>query len=554
MSRYEQATIDLVSLIEQKAGISLSFKSRHFKFGREFCGPCPFCGGGRDRLIVWSDGERPHWWCRVCEREGSPAQFLMEHENMSFGEALAELGIPDDGDERTYTPPPLNEQLARGAPPSKVWQEGTRQLIERAEAYLWHPKSPEGRAALTYLRGRGLTDETIKRTRLGYVPLDRRTGRWYVGDFEQWGIDPDTLREDQRAKGGVRVPNGILIPWFADGHIWKLTIKRPGEDMDYGQVLGSSDGGLYNADSIEAGKPVMLVESEFCAASVEQEAGDIIACVATGSTGKGRHPRWLATLAGVPFVLQSFDADAKGDEASEYWEKKLSNCVRWRPWADEREDGGVSFKDPNDALQYADQFKVFTGCTLRGWVEQGMYAAELEPLEASQEHDSTPCKGTSSSADMQPSESCQDTIEEGSLEWFGGIISRMVDVLGGPAKVAVTRHDPGLTLGEYAKSFLRHGYTPAQPLLSEDAAQLPKQPSKLIDYQFYIHVQEEYDRLSLSERVQTPAGPGRYWDVKQLRAHIERDRVRVTLDATNRAELFPCAELEPLLEVETVAF
>jgi DNA primase len=454
MTRY--VGVDLVSLIELKAGISLVKRSNHFKFGNEFWGPCPFCKGGENRFHVWLEG-RVHYWCRVCNREGSPAKFLMEYENLSFPEALEALGIPDSDEEHEYVPPTLNEQLARGNPPSKRWQEAAWILIERAERYLWHPKSLEGQQALAYLRARGLTDATIKKARLGYVPLGR-DGRWYVGDFEAWGVDPDQLREDQRAKGGVRVPDGILIPWTEGRTVWKLCLKRPGQVMSYGQVLGSSDGGLYNIDTVTADQPAMMVESELCALSILQEAGDICNVVATGSTPKGRNSRHASDLVAASCILQSFDADEAGDEASEYWVSRFKEkCIRWRPWADE-ETG--RFKDPNEILQYQEAFKVFTGYTLRGWVEVGITTAELPTPpegpddfpESTQEHVVPP--------DVTPSEWRENSHSDESerLEQFAGVVSQIVDIFGGPEQVSIARHN-GQTLEERARE-LREPYSP----------------------------------------------------------------------------------------------
>lgn len=460
MTRY--AGIDFVSVVEQQAGISLVRRSNHKDFGNEFWGPCPFCKGGDNRFHVWPDGSRPHYWCRVCNREGSPAQFLMEYCNMTFGEALAELGLPDSDEEHEYIPPTLNEQLARGAPPSKKWQEAAHSLIERAEKYLWHPKSPEGQQALAYLRGRGLKDETIKKTRLGYVPL--KDGRWYVGEFEKWGVNPDELREDQRAKGGVRVPDGILIPWMEGSTVWKLCLKRPGQIMSYGQVMGSSDGGLYNIDSVTADMPAMMVEGELCALSVQQEASDLINCIATGSTPKGRTAIAAFDLAAASHILQSFDADEAGDEAAEYWINRFQEkAMRWRPWADEwAEDGKLRFKDPNECLQHADAFRQFTGYTLRGWVEAGIETAMLpapklpspEPPDGPKQSEHLTILPTDNTTSEQPENTEFDEIDR--LEQFADTVAKMARKFG---DAIVTKAVPGQTIEERARQ-LRSSYEP----------------------------------------------------------------------------------------------
>jgi len=211
------------------------------------------------------------------------------------------------------------------------------------------------------LRGRGLGDEIIKCKRLGYVPL-RSDGRFYEASLEDWGLDPAHCAKDR-----VRIPNGILIPWFEGSTLWRLALKRPDQPKgkDYGQVLGSGEG-LFNVDAIQYDTPTMMVEAEFCAMAVEQESDDLIACVATGSTTRGRLSRWVAELHLASYVLQSFDEDESGDEGAEYWEQALKHCQRWSPYI---------AKDPNDILLkkfLPDRWE----CSLREWVGAGIISME----------------------------------------------------------------------------------------------------------------------------------------------------------------------------------
>jgi hypothetical protein len=201
---------------------------------------------------------------------------------------------------------------------------------------------------------------------LGCVPLGK-DGRWYVGKFEDWGLDPEELNEKQREKGGVRVPDGILIPWFVGGQVWKLAVKRPGKDPDYGQVMGSSEP-LYNVDSLQYGEICMMVEGELDCLSVIQEAGDLVNVVATGSSGKGRANRWAGELSLASVILQSFDEDEAGNDGAEYWLKLFEvaddeqlKIERWSP---------IYWNDPNDILRAQGQPDAI--CTLREWVQMGV--------------------------------------------------------------------------------------------------------------------------------------------------------------------------------------
>jgi hypothetical protein len=78
---------------------------------------------------------------------------------------------------------------------------------------------------------------------------------------------------------------------------------------------------LYGADYLTLDKPVVLVEGEIDALTVQQVAGDLVTAVATGATGGARRAGWVAQLALAPFVLVAFDVDpnAAGDQAAAWW-------------------------------------------------------------------------------------------------------------------------------------------------------------------------------------------------------------------------------------------
>lgn len=455
MSTDQSTTIDLVSLIEQKSGIRLVHKST--TSGGEYAGMCPFCGAGKDSFLVWPSSTRPHYnHVRGCGKNGDAVQFLREYCNLSFVDACMELGLDPSEKLAEYTPE--REQVSRDIPPPQKWQEAAQLIIERAEHYLWHPRSQEGLAALVYLYDRGLSDETIKRARLGYVPLGK-DGRWFSESFEWWGIDPGQLPGHLREKGNVKIPNGILIPWFESNTIWKLAMKRPGEQMAYGQVLSPNSGeGLYGVDSLEMDKPAIMVEGEFDALSVQQVAGDLVGCVATGSTTRGRLGRWIADLSLASYVIQGYDDDEAGDEGAEYWTETLApRCIRFQP---------VFGKDPNDILKDPDLGTE----ALRNWVQWGMYAWENAQAERS--------------------------------------------------------------------------LYPMPPVPRKRSEPIPVAIPEPLD------VETQFERLCVSERVQTPAGPATIWEMSQLKAQIERNAVMVVVDATRQTELFYPEQLEPLLLVE----
>lgn len=481
---------DIKSLIERVAGIKV-VGSANVRGVREYHSNCPFCGG-TDRFITRP--ETGQYTCATrssgCGRHGDGIDFLREYSNMSMDEAIRELALEDvsfykNKPERTHG---LDE------PPPKAWQDAACALIARATDCLWH--SAEGAQALAYLHGRGLSDSILKKMYIGYVPL-MPDGRWYSASFESWGLDPTKLSPAQYAKGCVRVPNGILIPWFEGTTIWKLAIKRPGEEMDYGQVLGSAEG-LYNISSVQYEKPSMLVEGEFDALSVMQEAGDLVSVVATGSAARGRSPRWTAELSQASFLIQAFDDDEGGERGAEHWLSVYEKCFRFQP---------MFYKDPNDML------KNLSGEELRNWVLWALYT-----WENAQRLDNLP-----------------ESVPLARVR-YPEIAHCAIEITPSEQAIRITEYEPSAEdMQAYEDELVKPKYDGLGVVLSER------------------ETQAEFERLCISDRVQTPQGMGTFWDSKQLREHVERGFVRVTLDSGG-TKLFAPHDLEPVLELVNLSF
>jgi len=236
--------------------------------------------------------------------------------------------------------------MSAATPPSTAWQDRGSSIATLAEKCLW---SKKGRVALDYLHRRGFTDETIHQAHLGYIPQD------YYDALAKWGLVRENLTSISTK---VFLPRGILIPWWAEGHLWKITVRRPvrpGDHRRYMEVLGSREC-LFNADTISSKKTAVLYEGIFDALSGMQEA-PMLAHVATDDTHKCRHARWIAKLAMPPALLIAYDADAAGDKGAAFWQKTFPEAIRWQPWA----------KDTNEML--------VQGLGIGKWLELGIATA-----------------------------------------------------------------------------------------------------------------------------------------------------------------------------------
>jgi hypothetical protein len=393
----DQSDIDLVELISQHT--TLRQQSRG-----DWRGPCPL-HDGRNRTTLRVRQLPDGIWRWRCYRGcggGDAIAFIQQRHNVDFGTALQLLGINTNavGQGRPrrrrapQPPPPTN-------PPPDAWQAAVSAFVADAQARLW---SPAGQAARSELAARRLTEATIKQAGLGFNPTDRFAAKDTYGlptrDYDIW------------------LPWGTVIPWFVDGAIWKVSIRRPDgiwcvadpdvpppvehphravwhvlrrhwrglTTAEIARLLGRSEsdiaqtlpvlaetghivpahkyhhlpGGsnaLYSADRLQSGRPVILCEGMLDALAVQQEAGDLAAAVASGTSG-AQTALWIIRLSLARPLLISFDNDEAGVRATAYWQDAIRTAWVWRAYHD----------DPATMLQ--------DGWDVRAWVERGLAYAE----------------------------------------------------------------------------------------------------------------------------------------------------------------------------------
>jgi DNA primase len=254
----------------------------------------------------------------------------MNRDSVTFPEACQTLGITLDKEQRPrqfrHEQKPVQRGPAQtiGTPREWVclrddrWQERAWDFVHASGEHLY---SPEGKEALDYLYQRGFTDDTIFQFMLGYNPKPKNTG---------WG----KLAE-------IYLRAGIVIPWLYQGQFWNIRIRSlSGETPKYLPPTGVANG-LYNAQRIRDYKPVVIVEGELDALSIQQTVGNHITAVATGGTGGARLNRWLAAIAIAPAYYVAFDSDEPGQVAANWWMNILPGARRLLP----------SPHDPNDMLR-----------------------------------------------------------------------------------------------------------------------------------------------------------------------------------------------------------
>lgn len=299
----EIAGYDLLPIVERDAPqIEGSFNGR---YTREVA--CPKCGGKtRFRLRLCDDGIQ-RAYCSHCAPSGMDAiAYIQWRDGVDFKQARAfwgNKGATNWTPARAFKPAPARTDRA----PNETWQAKARAFVDACAAELW---TPAGAPALDYLRRRGLSDDTIRRRKLGY----NRAKRSAQG--ASWGLS-------DRAK--VTAVAGITIPREIAGELWAVNVRRMNPDgtqysgKDKYICITGSVLGLWGADSVTTGAPALAFGGEFDAMLAAQHAPAGVGCVTFGGEGHGVSELWRNILARALAVHVCLDNDTAGDVGVMRW-------------------------------------------------------------------------------------------------------------------------------------------------------------------------------------------------------------------------------------------
>lgn len=191
LARIEDVVGDFVDL--RKAGVNLT-------------GLCPFHDDRTDGNFIVRPSSIPEarhgntYRCFVCDHKGGPVQFLMEHERLSFPDAIRWLGKkynePVDDIPLNYTPPP-----PRPLPPPLP-------MLEIPRPYVGRTMQIAGEQTIIFIEWlRQLPWDEEQRARLQQTLWMYCVGGWKDGRVVFWQIDHQGI--PRAAK---------LMKYLADGH------------------------------------------------------------------------------------------------------------------------------------------------------------------------------------------------------------------------------------------------------------------------------------------------------------------------------------------------
>lgn len=199
-----KARIDIVDLVSESVQLR--------RTGKNYTGFCPFHSNTRTpAFVVFPD--TGGWRCfGQCNEGGDIFGFVMKKEGWDFSEALHRLS------ERAgvqLKPPTPQEQAAVEE------HDRLRSLLEEAATFYRHQllNTKPGKTALDYLRGRGLSDETMEAFELGYAPQawEAATSHFLSKGYTEKDLLEAGLvseREVKEGSGGIydRFRNRIIFP------------------------------------------------------------------------------------------------------------------------------------------------------------------------------------------------------------------------------------------------------------------------------------------------------------------------------------------------------
>lgn len=169
--------------------------------------------------------------CFGCGAHGDQIGFVMRHDNLSFMEAVEHLA-GEAGMQVPQASPQERQQYER--------QKSLYDLVERAAKYFERELyNPAGRAALDYLRRRGLDDAGIARFRLGYAPQE---GAGLRALLLEAGYDEADMVEVGLFK---RAESGRPLRSFFWNRVMFPVTDRRGQVVAFGGRVLEGDGPKY---------------------------------------------------------------------------------------------------------------------------------------------------------------------------------------------------------------------------------------------------------------------------------------------------------------------
>ena len=283
--------------------------------GRTMSGLCPFHGEKTPSFHV--NAEQGYFHCFGCGAGGDVITFIRKIENLDYIDAVkflaqrAGMELPEDG---------RDEAAARIR--GRIY-EANREAARFFHRCLY---SEEGKNALAYLRGRGLTERTIKHFGLGYSPNSRYA---LVRQLHSLGFrDEEIIRANLGFQG--RYGSKGALDRFADRVMFPIIDLR-GNVIGFGgrimtdqkpKYLNTSDTMVFNKSqnlyalnfAKNAGEKRLILAEGYMDVIALHQAGFPTAVATLGTSLTTEQARLIARYAQE--VVICYDSDGAGQKAT----------------------------------------------------------------------------------------------------------------------------------------------------------------------------------------------------------------------------------------------
>lgn len=354
-----QNTANIVDIVGERVVLK--------KSGRNYLGLCPFHTEKTPSFTVSPD--KQIFYCFGCHTGGNVFNFIMQHEGVSFPEAVRSLA----------------DRYSIEVPDHRLTPEQKKQLSERDKLYRVNEialayyrsellDSRTGQQAMAYLLGRGMTRKIIDKYQLGYAPK-----RW---DGLLRFLQQKKVPRGYQQKSGLIVPrkdesgfydrfrDRIIFPIFdLNQHIIGFGGRVTGDGMP--KYLNSPETPIYNKrrslygidkanQAARNSGTVYLVEGYFDVLAMHLYG--IENCVATlGTALTIENAKLLKGMVGSGYVTLVYDSDQAGIKAAQrsiaiFEAEALDAKILVLPKGEDP-DSFLRERGPDDFFKAADQAK-----------------------------------------------------------------------------------------------------------------------------------------------------------------------------------------------------
>jgi DNA primase len=315
------ARTDIVELIDSKVGLK--------KAGKDYQACCPFHNEKSPSFTVSQDKQFYH--CFGCGANGNAISFVMEYDKLEFVDAIEELASLLNLD----VP---REKGSSSAPERTAAQKRSDYdlMLHTARFYQHQLKHHSNSAAvIDYVKGRGLSGETVKKFMIGYAPSE------WEALCQQLGRTKEQKEQLVELKLASEKTPGRQFDFFRDRLMFPIRDKRGRVIAFGGRVMQADQGpkylnspetrifhkgfelyGLYEAKQAHKKlEHVLIVEGYMdVVALAEQGIEYAVAALGPATTSEHMHTLFRTT----DKVICCYDGDRAGRDAA--W-RALENAL-----------------------------------------------------------------------------------------------------------------------------------------------------------------------------------------------------------------------------------